>query len=352
MRENGFRAVGGLAQRLASGLARGRKASVARLKADWPEIAGPALARVSEPEALMPARGRAGATMRLRVAGAAAVELQHGRAQLVERVNSYFGHRAIEDIKLVQGPIHRPAPRRAPADPDAATLASYRERTAAIADPDLRAALARLGARIATTRRGLMLAALAAAGVSAFDDARAQARATLAGPRAGDRILGRADAPIVLIEYASLTCAGCARVHTDVMPAVKRRWIDSGRARLVFRHFPFDQVATRAAQLLECGGGDQFFAALDIALGSQDGWVRTGDPVATLGGLLGRLGITPAQVAACGANVAALDKVVSDVQSGEAAGVTGTPTFFVNGVNIGNPGDVEGMDAALQKARR
>ena len=74
MRENGFRAIGGLAQRLTSGIAKGRGASIARLRAEWTAIVGPDLARITRPEALLSGRGaRAGKALRLRVAGAAAL---------------------------------------------------------------------------------------------------------------------------------------------------------------------------------------------------------------------------------------------------------------------------------------
>ena len=110
MRENGFRALGGLTQRLTSGLtdkrSKGRGASVARLRGDWTAIVGAELARVTQPEALL--AGRAAAKLlRLKVESAAALEIQHRSAQVVERVNAYFGHRLIDDIRLVQGTLAR-----------------------------------------------------------------------------------------------------------------------------------------------------------------------------------------------------------------------------------------------------
>ena len=155
MRENGFRAVGGLAQRLASGLAgrqgkggKGGRASVARLRAEWSAIVGPDLARISRPEALTASRGRSGKLLRLRVPGAAALEVQHMAGQVVERVNAYFGHKMIDDIRLVQGAIA--APKAAPPRPapDARRVAEMTVRAAKVKDPELRAALARLGARV------------------------------------------------------------------------------------------------------------------------------------------------------------------------------------------------------------
>src|SRR5260370_27776593 len=144
MRENGFRAIGGLAQRLTSGMAKGRGTSIARLRAEWSAIVGPELARVSRPEALLAVRGRSGKALRLRVAGAAAPEIQHKAAQLVERVNGYFGHKIIADIRLLQGAIPAPTapPPTAAPDPQAAAHAAERAPSAKV--PPLPAARARL----------------------------------------------------------------------------------------------------------------------------------------------------------------------------------------------------------------
>ena len=105
MRENGFRAIGGLAQRLTAGMAKGRDASVVRLKAEWSAVVGPDLARVTRPDALLSARGArssrsgSGKVLRLKVSGAAALEVQHRSSQIVERVNAYFGHRLIDELR-------------------------------------------------------------------------------------------------------------------------------------------------------------------------------------------------------------------------------------------------------------
>src|SRR4030095_8894969 len=157
MRENGFRAVGGLAQRLASGLAKGRGASIARLRAEGSGVVGPGPARVTRPEALTASRGRSGKLLRLRVPGAAALEVQHMAGQVVERVNAYFGHKMIDDIRLVQGAVAAPAPAPPRPAPDARRVAEMTERAASVKDPELRAALARLGARVGTGRRQVVL---------------------------------------------------------------------------------------------------------------------------------------------------------------------------------------------------
>src|SRR3546814_6389823 len=85
-----------------------------------------------------------------------------------------------------------------------------------------------------------------------------------------DRILGKDTAPVTIIEYASLTCGHCAAFHRDTLPQVKAEWIDSGRARLVFRHYPLDQLALRAAAAANCVQGAAFFGFMDVLFKNQE----------------------------------------------------------------------------------
>jgi len=357
MRENGFRAIGGLAQRLTSGMAKGRGASVARLRVEWSAVVGPELARTTRPEALLAGRGArsakgAGKTLRLRVTGAAALEVQHRAGQIVERVNAYFGHKMIDDLRLVQGAIAQPmAPRPTPR-PDPATEKAIATRTADVKDPDLRAALARLGARITSGRRTVLLGALGA--LFLHDDGRAQSVSPdkLLGVLPDDHVLGKADAPNILIDYASFTCPHCANFNAAVMPILRREWIDTGKMRLVHRHFPSDAVATRASLLAECGGPDKFFAAVDTLFKTQVQWMTAADPAAELLSVLAPHGLTAEAAAACVANDRLLDKVIADVQSGQALGVRFTPTMFINEQNYGNPGGADAIATILSQVGR
>ncbi len=361
MRENGFRAIGGLAQRLASGIARnrakgGRGASIARLRAEWSAIIGPDLARTTRPEALVASRGARSSTsggklLRLRVAGAAALEVQHQTGQIVDRVNAYFGHRMVDDIRLVQGAIAVSAPPPPIPAPDPRTVTEVAARAAAVKDPELRAALTRLGARLASRRSVL------AVGLGALffgDDLRAQdfARAKLLDAMPGDHILGNKDAPNTLIDYASFTCPHCANFYIAVLPTLRRVWIDPGRLRLIHRHFPSDVLATRAAQLTECVPRDRFFAAADALFRGQVEWLTGSDPEADMVKVLAAQEVTPEMAEACFADDRALDKVVADVQSGQALRVTSTPTLFINEENYLNPGGPDAIDAILRQVGR
>jgi hypothetical protein len=354
MRENGFRAIGGLAQRLTSGIAKGRGASIARLRAEWSAIVGPELARTTRPEALLAGRGaRAGKALRLRVSGAAALEVQHQTGQLVEKVNAYFGHRMIDDIRLVQGTIAASLTPPPTPKPDPQTVTQVAARAAAVKDPELRAALTRLGARVALNRRGVLAAALGALFVA--DDLRAQElppRHKLLDPLPGDHRLGKADAPNTLIAYFSFTCPHCATFYNAVLPTLRKEWIDPGRLRMIHRHYPSDVVATRAAQLTECGPPDRFFATVDALFAGHLDWLTGSDPEVDMVKVLAGQGMTPAAAQACYADDRALDKVIFDVQTGRTLGVTSTPTLFINEENYLNPGGFDAIAAILRQVGR
>lgn len=352
MRENGFRSIGGLAQRLTSGLAKGGAATIVRLRADWPAVVGADLARVTRPDAVLAGRGaRAGKALRLRVSGAAALEVQHRSGQIVERVNAYFGHRMIDDLRLVQGTIVAAPPARKVARPDPATEMAIAGRTASVKDPDLRAALARLGARIATGRRNVLIAGLGALFV--VDEVRAQSPAArYLDPLPDDHVLGRPDAPNVLIDYASFTCPYCATFNAAVMPVLRKEWIEPGKMRLVHRHFPSDAVATRASLLSEAVGKDRFFAAVDLIFRTQVQWLTAADPATDLLTVLEPEGLSKAAAEAALTNDRFLDKVVADVQSGQMLGVRSTPTLFINEQHYGNPGGADAIEAILRQVGR
>jgi len=364
MRENGPKAIGGLAQRLTSSLVqrrgKGRGKSqggaLARLKAEWPAIAGPELARLSQPEALLAARGRAGKALRLRVPGASALEVQHRSGQLVERVNAYFGHKVIDDIRLVQGAIAQRAAARPPLDaPDPKTSADMERRAASVQDPELRAALARLGARIATRRHvlaGVLAGALGAPLLARDLAAQEVSRDKLLAPLPGDHVLGRDDAPNLLIDYASFTCPHCANFYIAVMPDLRKQWIDTGKLRFIHRHFPSDLVATRASQLAECAPTDKFFARVERLFRKQVDWLSVGDPLVEMVEVLKGEGVTPQEAEACFANDRVLDKVIADVQTGQALGVKFTPTLFINDYNYLNPGGADAITAILRQVGR
>ncbi len=148
-----------------------------------------------------------------------------------------------------------------------------------------------------------------------------------------DRILGSADAPITIIEYASLTCPHCAAFHQESLPQVKAGYIDEGLVRLVFRDFPLDRVALKASLLARCMPQERYFAMLDVLFRSQGEWARAADPVAALAQIGRTAGLDQTTVDGCLNDEAETDKIIAGIQTAQDEfQVDSTPTLIINGV--------------------
>ena len=88
-----------------------------------------------------------------------------------------------------------------------------------------------------------------------------------------DLIMGKADAPVTIVEYASMTCGHCANFHTKVFPALKEKYIDTGKVRFVFREFPLNNQAVAASMLSRCTGSDEKAIAFNsVMFSTQNDW--------------------------------------------------------------------------------
>ena len=90
-----------------------------------------------------------------------------------------------------------------------------------------------------------------------------------------DMALGNAKAPVTIIEYASMTCPHCAHFEETAFPEIKKRYIDTGKVRYIFREFPLDSLAAAAFVLAHCAGkGDagKYFAMVDTLFRQQRTW--------------------------------------------------------------------------------
>jgi protein-disulfide isomerase len=147
-----------------------------------------------------------------------------------------------------------------------------------------------------------------------------------------EQILGNPDAPVTIIEYASLTCPHCAHFHNEVLPELKERYIVPGKVRLIFRDFPLDQTALAAAALAHCAGPDRFFSMINVMFETQSNWARASDPIAALK-QLGKLGgLTDREMDACLADQQLTDGILRERLDGQNEYQIGsTPTFIIDG---------------------
>lgn len=168
-----------------------------------------------------------------------------------------------------------------------------------------------------------------------FADAPTMAFAVLAD----DRVIGKADAPVTIIEYASFTCPHCAHFDTDVLPAVKASLIDSGKAKLVFRDYPLDALALRAAMLVRCAGPDRAFGMIDLLFQRQPQWATAQEPRAGLLAIANQAGLSEADFDACMSNQEIQNAVVqSRVAAEQTYKIQSTPSFLINGrLAVGAP---------------
>ena len=166
-----------------------------------------------------------------------------------------------------------------------------------------------------------------------------------------EKSIGRADAPVTMIEYSSLTCPHCAAFHKDALPSIKRDFIDTGKVRIVFWDFPLGNLAMAAAMVARCSGQKNYIPMIDAFFQSQETWARSDTPFDAIAGIARLSGMTVDDLDKCLDDQALLN-ALSDKKN-EAAnilGVESTPTFFIEGVKI--PGNLpyEDFKDILNKA--
>jgi protein-disulfide isomerase len=164
-----------------------------------------------------------------------------------------------------------------------------------------------------------------------------------------ERTLGKADAPITIIEYASLTCPHCRDFDAQTLPKVKAAYIDTGKAKLIYRDFPLDGLALRAAGLARCAPPERYFPMIDTLFQQQDNWSRAKDPMDALA-KLGRLaGMSPDLIDACLKSDKLMDGIVNIRLGGEQQfKVDSTPTFLINGTKVSGFLPFEEFDKLLK----
>jgi len=171
---------------------------------------------------------------------------------------------------------------------------------------------------------------------------------TVLGLTRDDRILGNPEAPITIVEYASLTCPHCAHFTNDVLPELKKKWIDTGKAKLVLRDYPLDEPALRAAMIARCAPPDRFYAYVDTFFGAQEKWVTARDYRDALARLVKLGGMSRDEFDNCLKNTALENKIVEGrLIASKELDVNSTPTFFINGTKFTGAPTVEEFDKVL-----
>ena len=162
---------------------------------------------------------------------------------------------------------------------------------------------------------------------------------------------GNPDAPVTIVEYASLTCPHCAAFHVETYPQIKEKYIDSGQARLIFREFPFEDVALAAFMLVRCAPDGRQWAMIDVLFRQQEVWAaRDANPRDELFKIARLAGFTEQSFNECLKNEEVARGILAHREKGAEFGVRSTPTFFINGRVLRGNQPLEEFEALIAEA--
>ena len=183
-------------------------------------------------------------------------------------------------------------------------------------------------------------------------EAMAQSASDVAKPVSlPDMVLGPANAPVTITEFASMTCPHCSAFNETVFPKIKSEYIDTGKMRYVFREFPLDIKAAAGSMLARCIAKDdagKYFAVIDMLFKQQAEWVLK-NTTATLIRIGKQAGLSQQAVEDCLKDQALLDKIAADQKyASEVLKVDSTPTFFINGEKIKGETSFEEFDKKIK----
>jgi protein-disulfide isomerase len=162
-----------------------------------------------------------------------------------------------------------------------------------------------------------------------------------------DLAIGKADAPVTIIEYASMTCPHCATFHKTTYPALKTKYIETGKVRFIFREFPLDELAVAASMLARCAGGEKSMALIDVLFASQDKWAVR-NPIPVLQQIAKQAGFTDKTFEECLKDQTLYNNILAMRERGSKEfKVESTPTLFVNGKVQKGGATIEELDKLI-----
>lgn len=164
-----------------------------------------------------------------------------------------------------------------------------------------------------------------------------------------EAFIGEENAPVTIVEYSSLTCPHCANFHAGTLPAIKEKYIETGKVRYIMREFPLDALATAGVMLARCAPDDKYFPFVEMLFSQQRSWALADDKRAALLQMSKLAGFTQESFEACLTNQKLLDDVVAvKERAAKDFGVSGTPAFFINGDLYSGELSVDELSAIIE----
>lgn len=164
--------------------------------------------------------------------------------------------------------------------------------------------------------------------------------------------MGRADAPVTIDEYASLGCPHCQDFHLNTLPQLKATYVDSGKVKIIFHHFPLDKASVDAALLVHCVKPEQAWDVVNLLYKEQENWAHDPKYQTKLLGYGMMLGLTEKQIKACLNSTEKRDDILrARVAANKKLKVESTPTLVFNGgaAKLSGSQTFEQMSAIINK---
>ncbi len=161
---------------------------------------------------------------------------------------------------------------------------------------------------------------------------------------------GRADAPVTVIKYMSLTCPYCRRFQLDVFPAFKAAYIDTGKVRFIMREFPIGRTSGNATVALRCAGPEKYLDLYEKFLTQQASWVSQEVRLDAIYAVAQQVGMSRAQFDQCLQNQDMINGLKWVKDRGRTLGIIGTPNFFVDGKLVKRVLSLQDLSAMVDAA--
>ena len=149
-----------------------------------------------------------------------------------------------------------------------------------------------------------------------------------------DFIIGNNNAPITIIEYASMSCSHCGNFHNNTLPDLKKEYIDTGKVKYVFRDFPYNYPALLGSMVMRCIPSEVRYDYMNALYKLQNRWVVRENAITRqeLYKIMQTGGMTKENFDTCLSNVDLENKILQEVMAAQSEfNIRSTPSFLING---------------------
>ncbi len=164
-------------------------------------------------------------------------------------------------------------------------------------------------------------------------------------------VIGKADAPVTIIEYASLGCSHCAQFHQKIYPKLKKTYIDTGKVKLIFTDFPLNTPALAASMIARCAGPTRYLGFVDLFFQAQEQWNRADNPLEALKKIARFGGLSSEDVVQCLNQQPLIDYIQETARKANSEHkINSTPSFIINGKKVTGAIDYEKFRSIIDEA--